>query len=70
MRDFSAVVLGESNLTAVILSSVTNIVTAPGEHLLRNLVLVILVARWRVVRAAGIICVNTLAFIPTCWWAA
>lgn len=70
MRDFSTVILVKSNLTAAELSE-ANIITssrvpAPGEHLLSNLVLLILVARSWVVEVTSII----LAFIPTCWWAA
>jgi hypothetical protein len=69
MRDFSTVILGEPDLTAVILSSVTNIITAPSEQLLRNLEFLILAARWWVVQVTSIICINILAFVPTCWWA-
>jgi hypothetical protein len=69
MRDFSTVILGEPDLAAVILSSVTKIITAPGEQLLRNLEFLILAARWWVVQVTSIIHINILAFVPTCWWA-
>lgn len=70
MRDFSTVILVKPNLTAAELGE-ANVITssrvpAPGEHLLRSPVLVILVPRGWVVEVAGIV----LAFIPTCRWAA